>query len=257
MLRFTNILYHKKHNIVKKQSIFILSLLSLFLFSSCINEEGEGGTGMVDGYVWHVIHPDGEFNFATDTFPAAEMRVYIQYGDERPYSDDMRTGFDGYFKFKYLNKGTYTVFAYNEYQNGKLEAVSETVTIKKGETGTMKDIYIHSGKMYGKSQIIGKLYADYYDGNRLVEANVPVPGERAYIRKKANSDAFPPFDDIRSGADGTFIFEKIPVGDYEIYAISETDDRVLYVDEASIISVSISEEGETVDVGTIKVRMRS
>lgn len=243
---------------MKKQVFFILSLLPLFLFSSCINEEGEGGTGTVEGWIMQVNHPDGEYNFTTDTFPAAEARVYIQYGGEEPYSDDMRTGPDGYFKFKYLNKGSYTIFAYNEYPNGRLEAVKETVTIKKGETGTTKDIYIHKGKMYGKSMIKGELRARYYNKTTLV-TEAALPGERAYIRKKSTTKGveYPPFNDVRAGADGTFVFEKIAVGDYEVYAISEDNDRVLYVDETSIISVSISKDEETKDIGSIVVKMRS
>lgn len=243
-------------NIVKKKSIFILSLLSLFLFSSCINEEGEGGTAVVDGFIWQVNHPDGEYNFTTDTFPAAEARVYIQYGSEEPYSDDMRAGTDGYFKFKYLNKGTYTVFAYNEYPNGRLEAVKESVTVKKGETGTIKDIYIHTGKMFGKFIVTGRLYAKYYDKNTLIDERA-LPGERVYIRKKSTIEGvtYPYFNDVRSGADGTFAFEKIAPGDYELYAVSENDDRVLYVE--NYISVSVSEENPKEDVGDIVVKMRS
>ncbi|NDV46667.1 carboxypeptidase regulatory-like domain-containing protein [Paludibacter sp. 221] len=189
---------------------------------SCVNQEGEGGTASVDGFVYQVLHPDGgSFNHEKDTIPAQDVRVYIQYGDEKPYSDDMRTGPDGYFKFKYLHKGTYKVFAYTEYQDGFKEAVIETVTVKKGEIGTADDIYIHTGKMYGKTYIRGEIKAKI---TSLISQ--PAPGERVYIRKKGAEQYF---DDVRASVDGVFIFEKIEDGEYEIFAFSEADNRVPYI----------------------------
>ncbi len=254
---------------MKKKGIFILSLFSVILFSSCVNEEGVGGTSAVEGFVIQVHHPDGEYNFSTDTFPAAETRVYIQYGGEEPYSDDMRTGADGYFKFKYLNKGTYTVFAYNEYPNGRKEAVKETITVRKGETQATNHLYIHSGKMFGKHQVKGLLKAKFvYSNNSGVETlrkdTVPVAGERVYIRKKSSEGTtdFPHFDDVRTNPDGTFIFEKLAAGEYEIYALSEDpySRESFILDEGimqGLIEVNLSEDDETVEVGTIYAKLRS
>lgn len=241
---------------MRKSILFLF--LSIFFFSSCVTEEGVGGTGSVDGVIYHVIHPDGEYKFTTDTFPAAEMRVYIQYGNDRLYSDDMRAGHDGYFQFKYLTKGTYTVFAYNEYQNGKKEAVTETITIGKGENKSVNDIYIHSGKMYGKYYIKGQVKAKYYKSNgTLVKPETPIIGERVYIRKTGIDQ---PFDDVRTGLDGNFIFEKITPGDYEIYAVSEiSDDRHTEIDPDGRVEITIAENEEenTTEIGTLVIRKRA
>ena len=105
----------------------------------------------MEGYVYKILHPDAEEDLDTDTIDGAEVRVYIQYGEEKPYSDDMRAGPDGFFKFKYLTQGTYTVFAYDEYASGEKEAITQTITIKKGENGRTSDLYINKGKMFGRS----------------------------------------------------------------------------------------------------------
>ena len=45
---------------------------------------------------------------------APEERVYLIFGDEGFYGMDTRTSFDGTYEFKYLKKGSYTVFAYSD-----------------------------------------------------------------------------------------------------------------------------------------------
>ncbi|MEA4918189.1 hypothetical protein [Proteiniphilum sp.] len=232
-------------------SLFFAGICSL-LFVSCINEEGEGGTASVDGFVYKIVHPDGEYNFTKDTFPAARTDVYIQYGNQKPYGDKMDIGPDGYFKFKYLMDGNYIVFAYNKYPNGYEEAVFDTVYVHKGKNATTKDIYIHEGKMFGKSFIKGTILAEYYDKNVLIDSR-PAVDQRVYIRKKGSTM---PFDDVRAGTDGTFIFEKLAVGEYQIYGISETEDRVLYV--RNITDVKVTEKETMTEISDpIIIRLRS
>lgn len=211
---------------------------------SCINEEGEGGKSVVEGYVYKVQHPDGEYIFKTDTIPAQEARVYIRYGNERPYSDDMRTGPDGYFKFKYLTKGTYHVFAYSEYQDGLKEEVEEKITVGRDETGRVKDIYVHEGKMYGKYYITGRVMAHYYKNGNMI-GSTPAVDERVYIIKK-DADVKQFFDDVRVSVNGYFVFEKLPVGEYQIYAVSEDENRILYVKEVHDVTIEEDKENNTV-----------
>lgn len=250
---------------MKKTTFFILSLVALIsLTHSCINDEGVGGTGAIEGYAYQIFHPDGEFNFETDTVDAAEVRVYIQYGDEKPYGNDMRTGPDGYFKFKYLRKGTYTVFSYGEFPSGEKEYVAQTITIQSGETGKVEDLFLHSGKMYGRYQIEGQLLAKYYYSNNsgtfsLRQDLIGVPGERIYMRKKGS---LYPFKDVRTGENGVFAFEKIPVGVYEIYALSENPySRVAYIleedDMPGLMEVTVTGKDNSVIIETIFAKLRS
>lgn len=257
---------------MRTKQLLIISLISFF-FISCLSEEGEGGTGSVQGYVYHVLHPDGDYTFKTDTIPASEVRVYIQYGDEKPYSDDMRTGSDGFYKFKYLTKGTYSVFAYSEYPDGPKEAVEQTVTISKGGIAEANMIFIHSGKMLGRHQIKGQLKARYYSSNNsgtitLRQDTIGVAGERIYIRKKGVEQ---PFDDVRTGEDGVFIFEKVPAGAFEVYALSEdaftretyilgTNEERSFIgspDSKGIIEVTVTDNDKTVVIKTIYAFLRS
>lgn len=236
-----------------KKYKLIFVLLPFLFFSSCINEEGEGGTAVVDGYIHKVIHPDGTYKLKADTVVGARTNVFIMYGDKKPYGDKMDTGADGYFRFEYLTKGDYTIFAYNKYPDGSEEAVYEKVTVKRGQTATIKDIYIHEGKMFGKSYIKGVILADYYDKNTIVKANVPAVESRVYIKEKG---APVPFNDVRAGSDGTFMFEKLSVGEYIIYASSEDSDRIISVENE--IEVVVDKEGVIVEVEEpIKIKCRS
>ncbi len=72
--------------------------------------------------------------------------VYLVYGaDDLIYDDKIEANYDGTFTFKYLQPGTYTVFAYSEvFHTGAnatnndddyytLEEVSQTFEVKKKE----------------------------------------------------------------------------------------------------------------------------
>ena len=228
-------------------------LLCLSLFS-CVNEEGEGGSATIEGYVYKIMHPDGEYIFKTDTFPAGSTEVSITYGKGQIKQDDnIDAAPDGYFRFKYLFDGNYIVYAYSEYPNGKREAVCDTVHVKNGKTAKTDTIYIHDGKMYGKSYIKGKVLANYYDNNRLVAENAPAAEQRVYIQKQGIGF---PFNDVRAGSDGTFIFEKLPVGKYQVYAASEDSDRIIYVEK--LYDVEITEESSMVEMEEpIIIKLRS
>lgn len=227
-------------NHMRKHLLLILILPAFII--SCINLEGEGGTAMVQGYIFKVLHHDDVFDFEPDTFPAAKTDVYIIYGDDAVYGDKMEAAPDGFFQFKYLTKGTYRVYAYSSFPDGRKEAVYDTVFVNRGAIATTKDIYIHEGKMHDKSYIKGTLLANYYDKNYLINANVPAVGERVFIRKK---DALYHFDDVRAGLGGIFMFQKLDPGEYEIFALTEDINEVV---SPLVREVSIPETGIIVEI---------
>ena len=64
--------------------------------------------------------------------PIADERVYIVYGDDDFYSEDVRTDAQGNFQFKELNRGDYRIFAYTQdtlNPSAGLQEVSVTATI--------------------------------------------------------------------------------------------------------------------------------
>lgn len=231
--------------------ILILLLFPLMVFS-CINQEGEGGTSTVQGYVYKVIHHDDVFNFDTDTFPAGKTDVYILYGNEAVYGDKMEAAHDGFFQFRYLTKGSYRIYAFSNYPDGRKVAVYDTVVVGRGGVATTNDIYIHEGKMLDKSHIKGTLLARYYNKDILLTDYIAAYGERVYIRRKG---APYHFDDVRTGLEGTFMFQKLDVGVYEVFALTEDSKEVVL---PVIREVSVPEKGVVIEIEEpIKIRINT
>ncbi|HMN04304.1 MAG TPA: hypothetical protein PKD45_01140 [Flavobacteriales bacterium] len=107
----------------------ILLASTAMLTWGCKKEPGEGGKAEIRGVVLRqdvnaVGNPIG------DPYPFQETRVYIVYGDHDFHDDDVRTGPDGNYVFRWLRKGDYTVYTFSECNcPGKTEVVSRTVTV--------------------------------------------------------------------------------------------------------------------------------
>lgn len=92
--------------------IFILSTI-LLLLSSCTKEPGIGGNSSISGKV--IIQELDPFTGeVSQEYEAPEERVYIIYGDNEIYDDEIRTHYDGRFKFTDLYKGSYTLYVYSD-----------------------------------------------------------------------------------------------------------------------------------------------
>jgi len=226
---------------VRNYLILLIGLVSLFMFS-CVNDEGQGGISVVEGKVYKVLHPNDNFTFEADTFPAAKEDVYIVYGDEPIYGDKMETGYDGFYRFKFLTKGTYKVFAYSTLTDARKVAVIDTVTVAYGETKQVQNIYIHEGKSLETSYIKGKVLVKYYDKG-FITGLIPAYDLRVFIRVK---DAAYQFDEIRTGLDGAFIFQGLSPGEYEVFVISEQAGKKVLT--PVIKSVTIDRKGIIVTI---------
>ena len=90
----------------------ILPIFILFMvFSSCRKVEGPGGSVTIKGVVIERNH----VGTSIFEYPAADQDVYIIYGSENSfYDDDVSTSYDGSFEFRYLQKGDYQIFAYQD-----------------------------------------------------------------------------------------------------------------------------------------------
>lgn len=215
-------------------SYFLLLFSFVLIHSSCNKDEGFGGSSTLEGYVYNIRHSDDNFSFQIDTFPALDQRVYIQYKEG---IDDVRTDFEGKYRFNYLRSGNYLVYAHSELANGSSEAVIKDVKVS-GSTTKADTIFIHTGKAYGTSMIKGSVYATYWHNGKY-QGQGPALGERVYI-KYAGEDAY--FDDIRISNNGVFIFQKLTPGIYEIHVI--TTDKDTRVPETIIETVEITETGK-------------
>lgn len=217
--------------------ILAFSIMTL-LFTACNKGEGKGGTATIQGYVKLIQHPDDDYQLNVDTVDAAKTDVFIVYGSDEFYGDDVKTGPDGLYRFEYLRPGNYTVFAYSTLASGQKVAISESVDLTANAIAKVPTIYIHEGKAYGTSMVKGKVYATYYhNGNYRGEGWAYE--HRVYIRKAGENLHF---DDTRVGPEGEFVFQKLLPGDYEVFTVSEDFNEVPYfvfqsihVDEAGMI----------------------
>ena len=202
-----------------KKTIKLLLFLTAMalLLPACNKGEGKGGTGTVQGYVKLVHHPDDDFNLNVDTMAAAKTDVFLVYGNNPFYGDDVETGLEGMYQFEYLNPGNYTVYAYSTLPTGEKIAVSQSVELVRGTVAQVPTIYIHDGKAYGTSVVKGRVHASYYH-NGSWRGEGWAYEHRVYIRK-AGEELY--FDDTRVGGDGYFVFQKLQPGEYEVFTVTE------------------------------------
>ena len=129
-------------------SIFCLGFFALG-FSSCSKEAGTGGFASVSGVIW-TQDWDNTFSIINSEFPAMDEDVYLMYGTDSIPSEDVKTSYNGWYNFSYLQPGKYTLYVYsNRYitpgNTNKLEpllvpfeitdkrekVVLDTITIKR------------------------------------------------------------------------------------------------------------------------------
>ena len=202
--------------------LLITLFAAMLLLPSCNKGPGEGGTGTVQGYVKLVHHPDDDYTLTPDTLVAAKTDVFIIYGDEAYFGDDIETNAEGLYRFEYLRPGDYTVFAYSSLPNGGKVAVSETVTLERGAVAQVPTLYIHDGKAYGTSVVKGRVHASYWH-NGVYQGEGWAYEHRVYIRRVGEDI---PFDDTRVGPDGWFAFQKMQPGAYEVFTVTQDFNEV-------------------------------
>lgn len=221
--------------------LIVMLCMCLVFFASCKKNEGEGGTGTVQGYVKLINHPDDDFTLPSDTMAAAKTDVFIDYGNTGFYDDDIETDGNGFYQFKYLTKGDYTVFAYSTLPSGEKIPVTASVSIGNGDTGTAPTMYIHSGKAYGTSIVKGKVYGMYYH-NDTYRGQGWAYEHRVYIRRAGDIYHF---DDVRVGLEGVFAFQKLQPGDYEVFTYTEDEKEI---PTPVIKTLTIENAGEIIEM---------
>jgi hypothetical protein len=114
----------------------ILMVVLLTLASSCTKDPGEGGTSKITGKVY-MREYNADFSYLIGQYWAADMDVYIIYGDGVTPSDRIRSGPDGDFEFPYLHKGKYRIYVYS---------ADSTMTTPSGTIAIYRDIEITKNK---------------------------------------------------------------------------------------------------------------
>lgn len=227
-----------------KKTIHLLCLLvAVALLPACNKGEGKGGTGTLQGFVKLVHHPDDDYTLGVDTVTAAKTDVFLVYGDDPFYGDDIETGPDGMYQFEYLRPGNYTVFAYSTLPSGEKVAVSQTVELPRGAVVTAPTIYIHDGKAYGTSVVKGRVHASYYH-NGSWRGEGWAYEHRVYIRRAGEEYHI---DDVRVGMDGWFVFQKLQPDEYEVFTV--TEDITTEMPDLIMQTITVGKAGQVYELG--------
>ena len=224
-------------------------------FMSCKKHEGEGGTSTLKGKVMVSLCSD-DFSKVYATFPDEKRDVYIMYGDDDFYSDKVETHYDGTFRFPYLRKGDYKVYAYSDdssgmSESGKVPIIQSIHIDKNGKTVDVPVIHVYDQVSHyeGSSSISGRVYA--YDWNSeftILKAEFFIRNRYVYIARSGDNFYF---ERLRTFYDGTFVFNSLPIGDYQVYAYSRDRDDPQEI--PVIINLKIEENVQTVDAGIIEI----
>jgi hypothetical protein len=126
-------------------NISLAFLLSIGIVS-CEKVEGQGGQAAITGKVI-VQKRERIQNSVIAEYDALDERVYIIYGDdETPIADDdVRTTYNGMYKFDYLHPGNYRVYVYSECQKcpQEIEPIIREIKIGKNQNNVeVEPIYI-------------------------------------------------------------------------------------------------------------------
>lgn len=125
---------------ILKATIFCFLIL---LFASCSMDEGEGGKATIQGKVFVEDYNSlGEIVLAAY---APDWEVFIVYGDDISYSDRTTTHHDGTYRFEFLNKGSYSIYAYsdcNQCPNNIEPIIMDTIIMDTEEIVELPDLIV-------------------------------------------------------------------------------------------------------------------
>lgn len=129
----------------KNLLILLVAFLPAVFLSSCKKEAGDGGTSSIYGRIM-VKDYNSTYTVLEEEYYGQDVDVYIIYGDDKTYSERIRTNYDGVFEFKYLRKGMYHVYAYSEdstlQTNAKIPVIRDVEITKNNEEVETTDIII-------------------------------------------------------------------------------------------------------------------
>ncbi len=131
---------------LKRTLTCLFIFISLLFVNSCKKAPGEGGFASIEGRLY-VVNYDATFTIKTSEYYLPGETVYIIYGDGTEVGNTVKTSYDGSFKFNYLQKGKYRVYAIGKDSTKKsLSVPKETlieITIKgKKEKANVGDLVI-------------------------------------------------------------------------------------------------------------------
>ncbi|MBA3680790.1 MAG: hypothetical protein H0W73_06440 [Bacteroidetes bacterium] len=131
----------------KKEYLKIVFCFVAVLFiCSCKKTAGEGGFASIEGKLY-VKNYDATFTVLTSEYYLPGETVYIIYGDGQEIGNTVKTSYDGSFKFNYLQKGKYKVYAIGKDETKPSlsipkESLMEVTITEKKQKKVLEDIVI-------------------------------------------------------------------------------------------------------------------
>ncbi len=93
----------------------VITVCLIVIFASCRKQEGTGGTSSISGnIIADVIFDNKNGDTLGTNQKLANANVYICYGTDSIPADNIKTNYDGSFRFDYLQKGTYTLYVLSD-----------------------------------------------------------------------------------------------------------------------------------------------
>lgn len=93
--------------------LFCIFTTLTFVLAGCTPEPGLGGMATVTGVVM-VEDWNSTFTNINSVYPAMREDIFLVFGDEPTFGEDVETHFDGTYRFQYLYPGKYTLYAYSD-----------------------------------------------------------------------------------------------------------------------------------------------
>jgi hypothetical protein len=202
---------------------------AILLLASCEKPEGPGGKCTIRGQVILRSY-DKKFRVLQSVYPAADEKVYIQYGSSQTISDDRTTSPAGIFEFKYLSKGDYNVFIYSDDSTGNsasgMIAVERSVNLssnsQEADLGRI-NIYRTLDVDEGQAVITGLVRQVNYSKDFIYAVDT-IAGQDLDVYLVYEDD--PNYSDrIRTLHDGNFAFPNLIKGSYTVFVYSENTNR--------------------------------
>ncbi len=103
----------------------------------------------------------------------------------------------------------------------------------------------------GSSSITGKIHTEVYDGAGNLLTEYDTPKEDVYLIYGSDNTMYD--DDVETSHDGTFRFDFLEVGSYQIF-VYEDCNACPSGNNVIIVDVEIPEKKSTIDIGTITIR---
>ncbi len=124
----------------------IALLFASFVLICCKKKEGEGGFASIEGKLF-VKNYDAFFQIKTSENYLPGENIYIIYGNNSDVGNSVKTSFDGYFKFNFLQKGTYKIFAVGKdssaaNRGNKISVIKEITISSKKQKVDIGDLVI-------------------------------------------------------------------------------------------------------------------